>query len=107
MMRFKNILFYLVLAALALTRLTAQVPHGQDAPHAPNAPSTEQQHVTPHNTADTTHGGSAAHGTGTPDAHAQHTAGGHDACHPDAENQINTTPFQMLCTTLVMPINFM
>jgi F-type H+-transporting ATPase subunit a len=84
MMRLKNILFSLVLAALAFTTLTAQAPHGQDAPHAPNAPTTEQ-HVTPHNTADTTHGGTA-HGTVPPDVHAQHGTGGHDACHPDAEN---------------------
>jgi F-type H+-transporting ATPase subunit a len=84
MMRLKNILFSLVLAALAFTTLSAQAPHGQDAPHAPNAPTTEQ-HATPHNTADTIHG-DTGHGVGAPVNHAEHTAGGHDACHPDAEN---------------------
>lgn len=86
-MRLKNILFSLVLAVVACSTLTAQVPHGHDAPQAPIAPATDQ-HVTPH-TADTTHG------VIPPDVHAQHNAdhaAGHDACHPDAENTEKYNP---------------
>jgi F-type H+-transporting ATPase subunit a len=65
MMRLKNILFSLILTALAFTTLTAQAPeHG-----AGHTPATTELHTTH---ADTTHG-EVAHEP-------------HDACHPNEEN---------------------
>jgi F-type H+-transporting ATPase subunit a len=73
MMRLKNILSTLILAALAFTTLSAQ----HDAPHAPTAPTTEQQHPSTH---------------AEPAQVGETRGANHDACHPAEENTEKYNP---------------